>query len=201
MKKITFLFLVLTGFFILFSFSSTPKDANRIVVIDIGHGGKDAGVQITTLSEKDILQNISEQIKKESRTISTKIIFLSQKDEFLSLDDRVAKINEIQPDLVVSLHINFSGNEEENGVTAYVSPKNPFYDESHKYAIKLSYNLSKKGLNDRGAKDANLHLLNNSKCPAVTLEVGYLSNEKDRNYISSALGQFEIAKEICQTVR
>ncbi|MFA7275150.1 MAG: N-acetylmuramoyl-L-alanine amidase [Crocinitomicaceae bacterium] len=185
---------------ILTSFGTEQTVIERTVLIDIGHGGKDKGAQSAGLSEKDILQDIAEQITIESKKFPTKIIFLRDGDQFMKLETRVKKINEIKPDLLISLHINSSENKDENGITAIVSKENPFYEESHMYAIKLSYNLSQYTLNNRGAKDGNLFLLNHSNCPTVLLEMGYLTNEGDRNYLSSKKGQMELAKEICQTV-
>lgn len=50
-------------------------------------------------------------------------------------------------------------------------------------------------------KDANLYIIKNSKCPAVLLEVGYLSNANDRAYITSESGKDEIAKNILKLLR
>ena len=50
-------------------------------------------------------------------------------------------------------------------------------------------------------KDANLFLIKNSKCPALLLEVGYLSNENDKTYITSENGQNEIAKKIFEFIK
>ncbi len=200
MKKIILLFGFLSTVLIFSSFSSAPKQP-KTVVIDFGHGGDDQGAQINDISENEILLALQEEIRKESRTMTTQIVFLRKKDKFMSLEKRVKKINDINPNLLLSLHLSLSENPNDNGITGFVSTDNPFYEESHKNAIRLTYNLSQKVLNDKGVKDADLYLLKNVKCPAVTLELGYLSNEKDRNYITSKVGQAELAKQICEMVR
>jgi N-acetylmuramoyl-L-alanine amidase len=50
-------------------------------------------------------------------------------------------------------------------------------------------------------KDANLYIIKNSKCPAVLLEVGYLSNEKDKAYVTSEKGKNEIANGILKFLK
>ncbi|EKT4499932.1 N-acetylmuramoyl-L-alanine amidase, partial [Flavobacterium psychrophilum] len=50
-------------------------------------------------------------------------------------------------------------------------------------------------------KDANFFVIKNSKCPALLLEVGYLSNENDKTYITSESGQNEIANQIFEFIK
>ncbi|WP_396218406.1 N-acetylmuramoyl-L-alanine amidase, partial [Flavobacterium sp.] len=68
-------------------------------------------------------------------------------------------------------------------------------------ANKLIENISNNNLTKGGVKDANLYIIKNSKCPAILLEVGYLSNENDKAYITSESGKDEIAKNILKLLR
>jgi N-acetylmuramoyl-L-alanine amidase len=43
-------------------------------------------------------------------------------------------------------------------------------------------------------------ILKKSECPTLVVELGFLSNEKDRNYVNTEKGQTEIAKTILQFV-
>lgn len=72
------------------------------IVIDAGHGGKDTGAIINSISEKDIVYAISQKIKSLEHN-NFEFILLRDDDKFISLKDRVTKINSIQPDLVLSL--------------------------------------------------------------------------------------------------
>lgn len=47
----------------LLSFSTETK---KIIVIDAGHGGNDFGANVNGISEKDMVLNIAQQIKKAS---------------------------------------------------------------------------------------------------------------------------------------
>ena len=124
------------------------------------------------------------------------IDLLSENDSFISLNDRVNKINEINPDMLISLHINTSSHVDQNGVSAYVCSENEFYEKSIFMANKLIENISKYKLNKGETKDTNLYLIKNSKCPAVTLEIGYLTNDMDREYLTSEMGINEISNGI-----
>jgi N-acetylmuramoyl-L-alanine amidase len=62
------------------------------------------------------------------------------------------------------------------------------------------YNSTPKSLSKREVKETNLYILNNVECPAVLLEVGFLSNPQDREYLTSQLGQQRIAEMILKNI-
>ena len=56
---------------------------------------------------------------------------------------------------------------------------------------------------EEGAKveKKDLKLLKDSKSPALIFEMGYLSNEEDRNLFSNEDGQLQIAKQILEFLK
>lgn len=179
----------------------SKKPAQKVIVIDAGHGGKDPGAKIDEELESKIVESIAKKIKALNGSEDLKIILLREDDSFVSLSDRVNKINQINPDLLISLHLNASKNPNEKGVNAFISSQNGFYEKSLEKANQLIENISNNNLAKGGVKDANLYIIKNSKCPAVLLEVGYLSNANDRAYITSESGKDEIAKNILKLLR
>jgi N-acetylmuramoyl-L-alanine amidase len=179
----------------------SKKPAQKVIVIDAGHGGKDPGAKIDEELESKIVESIAKKIKALNSSEDLKIILLREDDSFLSLSDRVNKINQINPDMLISLHLNASKNPNEKGVNAFISSQNGFYEKSLDKANKLIENISNNNLTKGGVKDANLYIIKNSKCPAILLEVGYLSNENDKAYITSESGKDEIAKNILKLLR
>lgn len=179
----------------------SKKPAQKVIVIDAGHGGKDPGAKIDEELESKIVESIAKKIKALNGSEDLKIILLREDDSFVSLNDRVNKINQINPDLLISLHLNASKNPNEKGVNAFISSQNGFYEKSLEKANQLIENISNNNLAKGGVKDANLYIIKNSKCPAVLLEVGYLSNANDRAYITSESGKDEIAKNILKLLR
>ena len=61
-------------------------------------------------------------------------------------------------------------------------------------------NSTPKPLAKREVKETNFYILNNVKCTAVLLELGFLSNTKDRDYLTSQLGQQRIAEMILKNM-
>lgn len=172
------------------------KKEKKVIVIDAGHGGHDFGATIDNLNEKNLTSEIAKKIKEMHSDSDVEIHFTRTNDEFIALNERTTLINNIKPDLVISLHINNNKNTNSSGFEVYISDKTDFLDKNKEFAEKLSSKLSKTQLKNRGLKTAPFWILKNSICPSMVVELGFISNENDRNFIASEKGQIEIAKHI-----
>jgi N-acetylmuramoyl-L-alanine amidase len=172
------------------------KKEKKIIVIDAGHGGQDFGATKEHLNEKNLTAEIAKKIKEIHTDSDVAIHFTRTNDEFLALNDRTNAINNLKPDLVLSLHINNNKNNNASGFEVFVSDKTEFLDKTKALAEQLSSKLSKTQLKNRGLKTAPFWILKKSDCPSMVVELGFISNENDRNFIASEKGQNEIAKHI-----
>lgn len=178
------------------SFISAEKETIS-VVIDAGHGGHDFGADHHEYLEKDLVNSISKKINELNSDKNIKIHFTREDDSFHGLQKRVDFINSIKPDLVISLHVNKNKNLSTNGFEVFVSDNSITYEKSNELAQKLISGFGKNSpLKNRGIKTAPLYLLKKSEAPALLLEMGYISNKKDREYITDENCQTEIAKTI-----
>jgi N-acetylmuramoyl-L-alanine amidase len=191
-------FLVVIPFFLSFK-GVNPTDKKLRVVIDAGHGGADKGAEVEEVMEKEITAAISRKVKFLNGNKAIEIIVLRNSDQFISLSDRVDKINELKPDMVISLHANFDEDTTINGFEVFVGEKNIKNENSKEMAESLS-NSTPKSLAKREVKETNFYILNNVECPAVLLELGFLSNAQDRDYLTSQLGQQRIAEMILKNI-
>jgi len=198
MKKVIAL---LSLCFVVALVSFTSVNNKKLIVIDAGHGGHDHGATFEDLKEKEIVSQIAKKIYEYNDPSTVEIVLLRDADEFVSLQDRITKINELNPDLVLSLHVNQSKNREANGLEVFVSEKNPQYQLSETYAQKILMHQNPIKLEQRGIKKASFLLLRESKAAAVTLELGFISNESDKNYLTSEEGQDEIAQSILKSLQ
>jgi N-acetylmuramoyl-L-alanine amidase len=176
------------------------KKEKKIIVIDAGHGGTDLGATKDDLNEKNLISEITKKIKSLYSDSDVTIHFTRTDDEFIDLKNRTNLINAIKPDLVISLHINSSKNIDKNGFEIFITDKIDFLDENKILAGKLSSKLSKTQLKNRGLKTAPFHILKNSSCPSMVVELGFISNENDRKFIASEKGQAEIAEIILEFI-
>lgn len=173
------------------SFSTETK---KIIVIDAGHGGNDFGATMNGVSEKDMVLNIARQIKKASDKDGTYEVILTRSDDTsTTLTERTEQINKLNPEMVISLHINRTpeANTNKSGHEIFIQKTS----ESKSLAEKLSAKLGECSI-----KEENLHILRNSKSPAVLVELGYINNIKEREYMNSSDGQREIAQKFADFI-
>ena len=177
-----------------FAFTNVDK---KVVVIDVSHGGHDSGTTINGFNEKEIALNIARKIKGLNTNANIEIILTRDDDEFLSLKDRAAQINKLQPDMVISLHANSTDNEKTNGKEIFISDLNSQKEKSGHLAMKLFQNF-----NDRNVKieKADFYLLKKVEYPVALVELGYLSNQNDFENLTSEKGQIELAVSILKSL-
>jgi len=105
--------------------STDPPGKSKVytIVIDPGHGGKDAGCSGNHSHEKDIVLAIGHHIKKLAlqKYPELKIIMTREKDKFIPLHERAEIANNSKADLFLSLHCNsIGGKSHVHGSETYV---------------------------------------------------------------------------------
>nr|WP_084607994.1 N-acetylmuramoyl-L-alanine amidase [Flavobacterium hibernum] len=141
-------------------------------------------------------------MKALNKDSNLEIVLLRDGDHEMELSERVSVINNLKPDLVVSLHVNSNMNMSANGAEAYVPSNEMFHEKSKESAVIVIDKMTEDGnLNKRKVTEAPFYILKNANCPVMTLLIGFLSNEKDRDYITSEKGQNEIALNILEAVK
>ena len=176
-------------------------EMSKTIVIDAGHGGRDVGAVFEDKRESDIVKSIADKIYQLNQQNHIKIILLRDTEEFVGLNDRVTRVNEIKPDFLISLHAQTSRNTNLSGINAFISQENNFYNQSKEIASILIEEVSSENLNKGKISVANFKIIKEVECPAVMIEIGFLSNIADRNYISSEKGQTEIATKILEAIK
>lgn len=78
------------------------------VVIDAGHGGRDAGAVGRKSKEKNINLAVALALGKmiEDNCAGVKVVYTRQKDVFVDLDERANIANRAKADLFISIHTN-----------------------------------------------------------------------------------------------
>ncbi len=170
----------------------------KTIVIDVSHGGQDNGVSIGNLNEKEITLNIAKKIKELNENDNVEIILTRDSDKFLTLNERIENINVLKPDFVISLHVNSNEDRSQNGMEIFVSNKNKQKDKSTKLALDLLNSFDNHQVE---IKNADLYLLKNVNYPIALVELGYLTNENDRELLTSENGQLELVTSILNAIK
>ena len=176
------------------------KSSQVNVVIDAGHGGSDNWANVDGVTEKKIVEQLIYKIQALNKNKNIIIHFTRSADQFIPLDDRTTFINTIKPDLVLSLHVNSSTNKDNSGMEFYVSKESKYYDTSNLIAEKFQTKFINANYKVSEIKNANFYILKKSEVPALIIELGYLTNEKDKRNLVNNYEQNQIAKKIIECI-
>lgn len=94
------------------SHSKKGLKRDKTIVIDAGHGGKDAGaIGYKQKMEKHLVLEMALHLGKTLKERGYKVYYTRQKDEFINLRDRTKVANDKNADIFISLHANAAPNE------------------------------------------------------------------------------------------
>ncbi len=173
------------------------KVKNKVIVIDAGHGGNDTGAMRGDILEKDITLAIALKVRNELLDRGLRNIILTRSyDKTLSLQDRVDISNNHHADIFVSIHINASVKSEINGIETHY-----YTEKGFEVARRMHKELMERiNCEDRGLFKSKFYVINHTEAPAVLLELGFISNENERNLLISKERQKDSAEAIADGI-
>ncbi|MEF9962606.1 MAG: N-acetylmuramoyl-L-alanine amidase [Erysipelotrichaceae bacterium] len=180
------------------------------VVLDAGHGGYDEGSSsIEGYCEKDITLSITLKTGKLLENKNVKVVYTRKDDRALGnrqgtdLHGRVNISNAADADYFLSIHTNSSENFNDGAHgsevwTMFINNANiAFANNINDELVKIKRNES------RGVKDEANHpltILMYNQVPAALVEVGFISDEEEKNYLMSKSGQNELADALSKGI-
>ncbi len=159
----------------------------RTVVIDPGHGGHDNGGQWGKVYEKHLALDTAVRLENNLKRMGFQTVLTRRSDYFISLPQRVAMGNRYRNAIFVSIHYNYTWKQHVSGLETFYYSR-----EGQKLAQFVQQGLVKRTRAvDRQAKFARFYVIRNSKLPAILVEGGFVSNERERERVK--LGSFREA--------
>lgn len=174
----------------------------KILVIDAGHGGKDAGAlsKDEKYYEKDINLGILLQLKRLLDKEKIKIYYTRIADDKVFLRPRVELANAVEADFFISIHCNANKITGPQGTEVLYYNKKPRGVPTEDLAKLFSVELSKMiTLKNRGIvlkHPEDIFIMDHSVVPTLLIEVGYMTNQTDMEYLSKAENQEAVAQGI-----
>ncbi|MFC0235055.1 N-acetylmuramoyl-L-alanine amidase [Fictibacillus phosphorivorans] len=151
----------------------------KVIIIDPGHGGNDPGAVNKEHFEKVYNLAIAKKIQANlQNNYEVTVIMTRTGDTTVSLEERTNVANSKNAELFVSIHQNIGGGE---GFESYVHLRAGVETKRIQGVLHASVAavMSKYGVRDRGQKQADFHVLRETKKSAVLLEVLFMDNEKN----------------------
>lgn len=161
--------------------------ANRVIVLDPGHGGKDAGAVNGKVYEKNIVLDVSKRVKSLLEAAGAKVILTRSTDKFIELKDRPKVASNNYGDVFISIHTNSVGSVGPLGTETFY---NNVITSNAKDEMQLARTINSEivknaNMVDRGIKFGDLAVLRPLEMPAILLELGFLSNTQDLAKLTS----------------
>ncbi len=186
------------------SFQSQPR-TKWTVCLDAGHGGVDPGkVGVNQALEKDVNLQITRKLQKFLEAADVEVVLTRTSDSGLydenesnkkvqDMKNRVRKIEEYAPDLVVSIHQNSYHEEYVHGAQIFYYQTSTDGETAASYlqdALRATIDPQNKRVPK--ANDS-YYLLKKTSAPIVIAECGFLSNRAEAQKLVDEIYQEKVA--------
>ena len=200
MKRIIVVLFLCLLLFITNVNASLPL-SGKLIIIDVGHGGRDMGTSYNTLEEKELNLSISRNIEKYLILNGASVLLTREDDYDLSspnsklrkrndFDNRIDFINKSKADLYLSIHINHLNDKSYSGAQIF------YIDDNYKLAEILQSKLNAITYPRSIKKIKGLYMYDKLKIKGVLIECGFISNTKEREKLQNKEYQELLSKTI-----
>lgn len=180
-----------------------------VLIIDPGHGGEDGGaVASDGTVESQINLSIALKMEEAAHLLGVDTVMTRREDvsiydedaetlrqkKISDLHNRVALCNSIAGGILISIHQN-SLPTAKSVQGAQVFYNGAAGSEELALAIQTALNTSLNGDHPKSIKkiDGSVYLMENTTCPAVLVECGFLSNATEVELLKSPIYQDKLA--------
>jgi N-acetylmuramoyl-L-alanine amidase len=180
------------------------------VVLDAGHGGKDFGAASLDgkVTEKDMALSIVQKIKALNNNPNINLILSRESDIYQSPPEKADFSAAQHPDLFISIHIDAAVKDSaaiKTGMNVYVAKDNFANTSGSKLfasaVINEFFNNYKIPVAQLPLqRQVGIWVLQQSVCPAVLIDAGYITNKKDIAYLQTEEAKETIAKNVLAAI-
>jgi N-acetylmuramoyl-L-alanine amidase len=205
--------------------SEVPKR----IIIDPGHGGRDTGaISHNGIQEKQVCLSIGTAVGNLLKQKGCSVMLTRNNDCDMQLDERTSYANDHHADLFVSIHANYASSRKALGVETFcMQPKllSKIYSNFSQQEDSCVSNIMMDRINssyalaqavqqhtcaailpfhdesiDRKVKYSVSQVLLGVQIPAILIEVGFLSHQKEAQLLADVHYQSCIARGICDGI-
>ena len=187
--------------------------SGKIIVLDAGHGGMDGGASAENVLEKEISLAVTLKIRDYLQEQGALVLMTRESDMDLADEDtkgirnrkqedlhnRVTFINESNADLFLSIHLNSIPSKRWKGAQTFYTGR---FEENERVAKFIQTEIIRNLENtSREAKTIDqVYVMSNAKKPGALVEIGFLSNNEERENLIKESYQEKIAAAVYKGV-
>ncbi|MCH9617442.1 MAG: Sporulation-specific N-acetylmuramoyl-L-alanine amidase [Chlamydiia bacterium] len=172
-----------------------------IIVLDAGHGSLDPGAHNELCEEKTLTLKTALYTKAELIKMGYRVVMTRSRDEFITLKKRAQIANDLKSQVLVSIHFNSAQNKKAHGIEVFYPKKaKPWKQKRSKLLAQtiLRKMLVNTGAQSRGIKEGNFCVIRETNMPAVLVECGFITNDRECRKMLKPDYQKLLGKSIAQ---
>lgn len=181
-----------------------PRLRGKRIVIDPGHGGADTGVLVGEAREADLVWDLARRLEGRMVATGMQALLSRGRDQCPTEADRASFANEVGADLFLSLHNDANRSPLAQGVAGFhfgtMGGSTSTIGETLAGFIQREL-VVRTGLRDCRAHRKTWDTLRLTRCPAVRVEIGYLTNVDDRRRLADPTFRDVVAEGILVAVK
>ncbi|HHW46992.1 MAG TPA: AMIN domain-containing protein [Clostridiaceae bacterium] len=178
------------------------KGAEKLVVIDAGHGGFKTGAIYENLHEKDLTLDIALRLRDLLKGKGIRTYMIREDDSHVDNYERAYIANKLNASLFLSVHINAMDDKSIGGTMTLYCPNrvsNGKFTGKDFAAIIQSELLKTLNTTDRKVVERpNLVVLKYTAMPAAIAEVAFITNSSDREKLVKGEFRQKAAEALCK---
>ncbi|QWF80486.1 N-acetylmuramoyl-L-alanine amidase [Amycolatopsis sp. CA-230715] len=164
-----------------------PRLRGKRIVIDPGHGGTDSGIEASGLREADLAWDLARRLEGRMKAAGMEALISRGREHGPTEAERAKFANEAGADLFLSLHCDRNSSPRAQGVASF------HFGNGHGTTSTVGELLAgfiqrelaaRTGLLDCRTHAKTWEILRLTRCPAVRMEIGYLTNPGDSRRLS-----------------
>lgn len=176
-----------------------PRLRGKRIVIDPGHGGADTGVMVGGIRESDLMWDLARRLEGRMVATGMEAILSRGPDQCPTEAERAHFANEAGSDVFLSLHCDQNVSPLASGVAT-------FHFGTSTLGEALAGFIQRELAARTGMQNCRTHAktwdsLRLTRCTAVRMEIGYLSNAGDRARLSDPSFRDMVAEGILVSVK
>ncbi|HET6502136.1 MAG TPA: N-acetylmuramoyl-L-alanine amidase [Amycolatopsis sp.] len=181
-----------------------PRLRGKRIVIDPGHGDADPGIAVSGVREADVAWDLARRLEGRMKATGMEALISRGPNQGPTETQRAAFANEASADLFLSLHCDGNQSPHARGVATFHFGNG--YGTTSTVGELLAGFIQRELAARTGLLDCRTHaktweILRLTRCPAVRIEIGYLTNADDRARLSDPAFRDVVAEGILVAVK
>ncbi|BAZ38487.1 cell wall hydrolase/autolysin [Calothrix sp. NIES-4101] len=171
------------------------------ILINPGHGGQETGAAgATGYLAKDASLTVSKLLRDELVLRGAVVVMTREDDREVTLSARQAMIDQQQPAIALTIHYTAVPDEGDaentKGIRTFW-----YHSQAHSLAVFLhNYLVNQLGRASMGVFWNNLALTRPSTAPSVVMELGFITNPEEFEWITNRNEQKKVARVLADGV-